>query len=378
MTTRHLGLVAGALLSVAGVGHAGDPKPQAEPPSPVVVRIAFQDGFLKQLNAGPGRCGMWTTQFPRVPDWTPPANQLPINAVSFLCERTPEGVKVAIGALRGSPHQKEDAIASVHVTRTRPVVVNEMRAFGILPLTLSLIDVPRPGLAPPKVTIASPRLVWLDASVVETPRATYRVVFQNQGDKAVRGIALEGWRSGRLATSGRRVGRDGAPLIDVAGEFTFDSLVPMGRAAGDGSAAMSPLDELRITAVVWADGSYEGGVAGQNIVVVDHGNRIQVGRAVIELQRATSPAGLRAALNGLSIEVPESLVDATVSALAIAPPVDRKRLQSLLVVALQSIKTEALSNLTEFDRGPQGPGAFEAWIKQTTGRYRGWHDRLLR
>jgi hypothetical protein len=169
MTPRHLGLVAGALLCATGVGRAGEPKPQAEPPAPVVVRIAFQDGFLKQLNAGPGRCGMWTTQFPRVPDWTPPANQLPINAVSFLCELTPDGVKVAIGALRGSPHQKEDAIASVHVTRTRPVVVNEMRAFGILPLTLSLIDVPRPGLAPPKVTIASPRLVWLDASVVERP-----------------------------------------------------------------------------------------------------------------------------------------------------------------------------------------------------------------
>jgi hypothetical protein len=378
MIRRPLDLAAWALLSATVLGQTRGPQAPADPLSPVVVLLSFADGLKKSLNTGPGRCGMWTTQFPRAESWTPPANQLPINALNFACERTPEGAKVAISVLRGSPHQKEDPVATVHVTAAAPVVVDQpLRAVGILPLTLSLTSTPRPGLAPPTVTIASPRVEWVDAAVVMTPRATYRVIFRNRGDKAVRGMAIEGRRAGQLATSGKRVGPEGTALIDAGGEFTLDSFVPLGRPAADGSVPMAPLDEIVVTAVLWADGSYEGGMAGLEMRVADHGNRVMLGRVLGELQRGSgSAAELRAALTGLPIDVSDSMVDECVSQLGLEPPVRRDRIQPLLRVTLQSIKTHALNELAAFERAPQAPGAFEKWVQQTTDRYRRWHERL--
>jgi hypothetical protein len=121
-----------------------------------------------------------------------------------VCTRTPDGVSVAVSVLRGMPPQREDPIATVVVTPTESVVVDQLRAVGVDAIALSLGSVTRSAVPAPAVSTASPLLEVVAVTATEAPRHAYQVLLRNRGPNAVRTLAIEADRNGRPVLSTRR------------------------------------------------------------------------------------------------------------------------------------------------------------------------------
>jgi hypothetical protein len=352
------------------------------PPPPNAVVVTYADGFRAPLRIGQAGCGGWTPKFPRVAAWTPQPNELPVSAINYRCERTAAGVRVAVSVFRGSPHQQEDPIATVLVTPGQNVLVYQLKAVGVEPVTLSLGHIAEAVIAPPKVGVPSPLREIVEVTVISAPPARYRVLLRNRAAKAVRGISIEGAREGQRVIGARRVGREGAMLIDVGGDFALDVNVPVTRPAADGSIGAAPLDRIQITAVVWSDRTLDGGVEGINAMVADFGDRLGLAQVLAVLQRPATPAAapnardLRAALGALPIDVTDAMIDDAHAHVPSAIGINQDRVATLLRVSLQGIKKMALDDLAAFESAPPGAGTLEAWVNTTTGRYVRWLERL--
>jgi len=214
MARLKVAFIVGALLCARVARLDASAQAVAAPPLPDALLVTYADGLRTSIRVGAG-CGMWTPVFPRVASWTPPPDQLPVSAINFACARTPDGVRVAVSVLRGRPHQQEDPIATVVVTPTQPVVVDELRAVGVDAVTLSLGSVTRSAVPTPAVATASPLLEVVAISVTEAPRHMYQFLLRNRAPKAVRTLSIEADRNGRPALSTRRTGREGSPLIEI-------------------------------------------------------------------------------------------------------------------------------------------------------------------
>ncbi len=370
------------VLMLLGYGSAQAAPPTQTPGSPDTVLVTYADGMRSSIRIGVSGCGMWTSTFPRMAPWTPPPGQLPVSALKFACERAPGGIRVTVSVLRGSPHQRDDLIATVLVTPAQPVLVEQLRAVGVNALTLSISSVTPAGeLATPAVGTVSPLLEVAAVSVTPMPLPRYLVLLRNRGPKEARSLAVHTYRGGRLATSSRPRGRDGTALVESGGEYLLNVNVPTSRPAPDGSVALNPLDEIRITAVVWGDGSHDGAAAIEGLLA-DYGYRIQLIRVAGELQRAKStgatPADLRAAFASLSIDVTDAMVNearASIPATA-APGYPRDQVLSLLRIGQSSIKLYVADELKAFEAAPAGAGSFPAWLDTNIERYLKWIERL--
>jgi hypothetical protein len=373
-------LLSRVALGVAVAQAAAPPAPA--PPQTSIVMVTYADGRRTSLQIGATGCTSWTYLFPRVEPWTPPPNQLPLSAIKYVCERASDGVRVAVSVLRGSPSQKEDPIAMVLVRPSQPVIVEELRAVGAQPVTLSLGYVTGAILEPPRVEVVTALIEVLEVSVSTGPVSMNHVLLRNRSTKAVRGIDIQTTRQGRLATSGRRVGRDGSALIDAGQDFVLDMRVPAGRPSPDGSVTLAAPDRIHISAVTWSDGSFEGAFGGINILVSDLGDRHGLTRVVAELQRARSqgvtatPGALRTAIEAVPIDVPDSMIADTRERIPAVRSFANERVASLLRVSMQAMKNAVLSDLAGFESAPRGAGSFEAWLNTTTERYLRWLERL--
>jgi len=327
---------------------------------------------------------MWTPKFPRLASWTPRPDEVPVSAIKFACERTAAGIRVAVSVFRGSPHQREDPIATVLVTPSQAVVVDQLRAVGVEPITLSLGHVTESSVPLPTVGAVSPLIEVLEVKVSSGPPPRYHALLRNGAAKAVRSIAIEATRGDQLVMSARRTGREGAALIEVAEHHVLETPVPVARPAADGSVAVAPIDRIHIVAVTWSDGTYDGTVAGINSLVSDYGDRLGLTKVLVPM-RLTGSAGaglkasdLRAAFLGVPIEVTDAMIDETRARVPSAQGLNRDRIAVLLRVSVQAMKRVALDDLAAFESAPAGAGTFEAWLNTTTDRYVRWSERLGR
>jgi hypothetical protein len=361
----------------ASAGLAQDP---SGPAPSVVLVVTYVDGRQTPLRVG-ARCGAWTPMFPRLREWTPPPNEVPVSAINYACEQTREGVRVVVSVFRGSPRQSEQPIATVLVTPGKPVVVEQLRAVGIAPVTLTVTTMTTPEVIAPKARTASAQLEVVDVTVTQAPAPRIRVLLRNRSLKAVRSIAIQSTRGGLLSQSARRVGREGDALIPPASDFVLDWAVPLASPAADGSVSASAIDLIDIVAVVWSDGTFEGNLQGVHSLVSDYVDRWQLGLVLAALQRPTEggtpqASELRSALESLSITDTPALISDIQSRVPGAVSMQRGDVASLVRVSLTGVRKMALDDLARFETAPPGAGSLADWLATTIDRYRRWFDRL--
>jgi hypothetical protein len=371
-----------AVLLAAPQARAGA-QVKLDPAGTVAVVVTYADGRRMPITVGPNSGGAWTPLFPRVASWTPPANQQPVGAIKFACLRTSAGVSVAVSVFRGSQRQQDEPIKTVLVTPDQAVVVgDELRAVGVEAVTLTLASLTTSDVAAPSVVVASTEIEVVDVVVAASPVPKYTVSLRNHSTKAVRAIAIEASRAGRLALSARRFGHEGDVLIAPGGSYVLDMPVPVARPAPDGSVNTAPIDRIDIAAVIWSDESYDG-KAGPALssLISDYGDRLQLARVLSELQRvraagaAATVSELRAALLSLAVDVTDAMIDDARSRPANVAAMSRDQTASALRVSLASIKKTVLDDLTDFESGRIAPGAFQGWMNTTIDRYQRWFDR---
>ena len=377
---RRIGTAVAVSVVVSAPAAARGQQPTLDPQRAVALVVTYADGRRAPLIVGTTTGGATTSTFPREPSWTPPANQLSVDAIKFECLRTTEGVRVAISVFRGSQRQQDEPIKTMLVTPAQSVTVDaELRAVGVQPVTVSVMPIVVPELRAPEVTVPSPQVEVAGVRVTTTPFSGYVITLRNRSTKAVRSIEIAPMVGGRVGQTTRRAGREGQALIVPGTTYQIIWQLSVGLSASGGVAPIS-LDQMLITTVRWADGTYEGDAATAAYDdVFDKGTKAQLAAVVAALERAqvsgqaATPAGLRDVLSGLPVTASNAMVE---EARAIAGSLSPAQIMRAIELALQQVKTNVLADLAEFESGRATLGVFQGWINTEHDRYQRWLERL--
>jgi hypothetical protein len=298
--------------------------------------------------------GMWTPKFPRIDGADTPREGVPLTTLDVRHVVDGRDVVVTVSLSYGGPRKNEVKVATVRVAPDRPVQVNELRAFGVEPITLSIVPIPATVEYAPEVLSVSGQ-VEARAETVGPNASAYRVVVRNRSSLALMWFHFKAYRDDRTAISGRPRGKRNVPLIPPNGEHTFEvTSSSSGELSGDSPGAWQPLDRIEITSLLWQDGLVEG----------DPEPALQQGWF------DTSKAMHIRALMTLLRDARERSIASLRSEIARAMTFD---------IETQQLRDSLLADLDALERTQRsGDGQdFETWLTRTIAECRQWVARIV-
>jgi hypothetical protein len=112
-------------------------------------------------------------------------------------------------------------VVTVRISPDDPVHVNELRTYGVEPITLSLTAIPATvAYAPEAVSVSG--YVDVRAEALGPNVSAYRVVVTNRSPFALMWFQFKAYRSDRTAISGRPRGKRNLPLMLPNANYTFE------------------------------------------------------------------------------------------------------------------------------------------------------------
>src|SRR3954467_2432795 len=123
---------------------------QSPPPKTDTTRglsIQYADGHT---TTSPVRRtgGMWTGSFPRIAGADTSREGVPLTTLDVKHAIEGAEVVVTVSLYYGGPGQRGVKVATVRLPQAEPVRVDELRAYGVEPITLSLVAIePAPAYA---------------------------------------------------------------------------------------------------------------------------------------------------------------------------------------------------------------------------------------
>ena len=361
---RHLHIVAAWFLSFFAGG-----SPAAAQPADGIRALAVQyaDGRTTNTVLSPTGRVSWTPTFPRVPGADTSRDGLPLTALQF--EEAVDGPRriVTIALLYGSPHQARVQVATVPLNDDRLVRVAELEGYGVKPVALSIVTLPRPAVHLPSITTPSSQLeVNIDVTDGDVP--LYRVVVTNRSSQAVMGYSFKAYRGDVISISGSPHGAGHVPLIPPGEKQVATYPIAANGNRGSTPNVWLPLDRFVITSVTWSDGVVEGDPKpAATTSSVEAGTAEQLVR-VIALIRVAA---------GSPEAHPLPQLRADIAALPIAvSPQESPGARSLMAVGMQNAKNAALNDIDEFLKTP-AETPYATWLASMAAKYGAWRNRLL-
>jgi hypothetical protein len=365
-------LIAAAVLPEAFAGQA---PPRAEPaPATVALVERWPNGRVIYELTGPRRASMWTPVFPRVDGYKPPEGAKPVHAVQFTRTLVGEAIRVEVSVLLGSTEQPGVPVATVSISPGSEVVVDQLIAFGVQPVTLSMVDVAPLTPFVPTVVSVSPAIEVANVDVRNAPYPGYRITLRNLGDQAVSNIHVESfYGGGDKALSALKRTDDGRPMMQPGERYAFDLNLTTG-GAGDvstsGAFTPRPIEVIELDSVRWADGTHHGNPPFAHMepaIESRAGRKLQL-RRIIDVLRQTlaernaGPELLAAAANRLG-----ALPDAEPDQLEAA----KAAMRATKAAVVLDVERFAADHAT-----PPDTAAVVAWLTHVLARYEGWLARL--
>jgi hypothetical protein len=336
---------------------AASASPQAQPPKTDTTRglsIQYADG---RVSTGPVRRtgGMWTAAFPRIDGADTSRNGLPLTTLDVKHVVDGANVVVTVTLYYGGPGQHGVTVAEVRLPQDEPVRVDELRRYGVEPITLSLVALPPSTAYAPDVFSVSGQLA-ARAEAVGGNVSAYRVVITNRSTQPLMWVQFKAYRANRLAILGRPKGKRNLPLIQPNAEYTFQiTNSTAGLEAADGSETWQPLDRIELTALMWQDGMVEGDAA-----TAAEQQRFDLRRAAqIESLLALLRAAPGRPLTSLRAEITQSMTFDLET---------RRARDSILEELDRFVQSQSASTAPEF----------RAWLSRTIPEYEQWLARIAR
>jgi hypothetical protein len=350
-----ISLAAGAGVSAPALA-AG--RAQAREEEPRALAVTFSDGQVhRRLIHGPG--GSWTPKFPRRPN---PPDQQGLKLAALQFDHAPKGdsVSVSVSLRYGSPTQKIVPVATVTVG-TVPVVVNELEAFGVDPITLTVVPV---AVVPPVLPAVSSASSKLNASIEPLSQVVpqFAVVLRNEADRAVMAVSVRFYADGKEMGKGRFKTNLDTPLIAPGATYRRTIVVSNSDAAPPGGEWVPrSFDRLEIAGVLWDDGLVEGDPAlGPSEAALSAGRARQLDVAIETLKRA------------LAAEPPldAATLRASIERMHVAGGSPGTEMQGML-----QVKDTLLKELAALDSAA-GSQALQTWIAEAITRCSAWRRRI--
>ncbi len=330
---------------------------QVQPPKTDTSRglsIQYADG---QISTGPVRRsgGMWTATFPKIAGADTSRGGIPLTTLDVKHAVDGADVVVTVSLFYGGPGQNGVKVATVRLSRDEPVPVNELRAYGVEPIILSLVPIAATVAYAPEVVSVSPQLIVRGEAVGPNVSA-YRVVVTNRSALPLLWLQFKAYRGDRLAILGRPRGKRNLPLVQPGAEYSFEVTTSTGGLeAADRSETWRPLDRIEITSLMWQDGVVEGdpaSAAEQRRVDLNRAAQLETLLALLRGARGRSIVGLRDQI-----------------AKGMTSDLETRRARDSMLADLDAFVAA--------QKSPDGPD-FGAWLTRTIAEYEPWLARISR
>lgn len=314
------------------------------------LTIQYADGRVMTRPLRPSGF-MWTAAFPRIAGAETARDGVPLSTLDVRHVVDGRDVVVTVSLFYGGPTRNGVKVATVRVSPDAPVQVNELRAYGVEPITLALVAIPATmAYAPEAVSVSGQ--VDVRAEAVGPNVSAYRVVVTNRSPLALVWLQFNAYRGDRLAITGRPRGKRNLPLVLPNAEYTFEvTASSTGRASED---TWEALDRIEITSLLWQDGLVEG----------DPGPAVEQRR--FDTSRAAQIRALLTLLRGAREDEIASL----------RPQIARAM---TFDVETQQGRDSVLADLDAFERTHRSRDDqdFERWLTRTITEYQQWLARIV-
>jgi hypothetical protein len=377
---------AGCLVALVPAGSAGSRDWSGEGQGVRAIAVTYADGRRTDSTIGERGRVSWTPVFPRVSGATTARDGLPLNALQFEEALDGQDLVVTLALLYGSPHQRRVPVATVRVTEDRPVRVDELEAFGVQPIVLSIVRLPLAQLHLPSVSSPSSQLdVQVDADSAGVPEYRFRIV--NRSTQAVTSLAYRAYRGNTPSVSGHPRGPARTALIAPGETYTLRFPAAANGNRRTAADAWLPMDRFVITAVLWSDGLIEGDPApAASERALDAGTANQLERAIALLRAAAAapgshpPGALRSDVAALAVDVTADEVAAARASLPDPTVLASDALRSAMRSGMQNVKNAVLNDLDEFTAVDHTarPAAYGEWLAAMVAKFDGWRQRITR
>ncbi|HEX7771108.1 MAG TPA: hypothetical protein VF435_01730 [Pyrinomonadaceae bacterium] len=238
--------------------------PRAEGPPPLLLEVianpARPPGY-SNVNA-PTELGKWLmiSDFVRLPGSTPLSP--PIRWVKLEPQFNGETAAVRVTLLRGVRGvEREDFVGIYQLGIGEEKTLNDLRAVGIEPFKITLLDTVPPLPPPPALVNDTKAIEIVSVRSENSPNPAYLITLRNLSDKNVVALGLDTTFDGRPGPTALFRGEEDRPLIKAGDtiEQYVHALMPRRTAAGFVPSAASSTT-VRIRSVVFSDLSNEGDV----------------------------------------------------------------------------------------------------------------------
>jgi len=314
------------------------------PASNVVITITFANGRVVTQQVG-RRGETWVPTVPPLTGPLPSKAGQTLSGLGVTYQAEGQVVVATVFLTYGSPIASRVTVATLPVTAV-PAVVNELRTYGVLPVTLSLAPLVGGSMRTPDVNSVSKAL-----TVTVTPLppggSRYRVSIANTSSRTADAIRLDGYRGGAVVISSLQRGPHAEPAVGPGASATY--ILPGGGSAGGASGPLEPLERIAVTTVVWQDG-FEG----------DSGMADDIRKFRVEERRA-----LERVLPVLKQSAGQS-VEELRSRLSALPTANDAGMGRIMRVLLADLTRAA------------GPLPLDSWLTSTIPIYEQWLARLSR
>ena len=324
---------------------------------------------------------VWVTRFVRIPG---AQTGKPIEAIKLEPHYNGETAGVRITLLRGEKgFDQEDLVGIYHVGIGEQKVINDLRAAGVEPFSITLLNTVPPLPPPPTFENQTKSVEVASVRSENTPKPAYIVTFRNGSEKKLLALRIDVTRKGRRISSSLYHNEDGRIIIEPGGtgERYLAVVTPERTATGfvPGAAATNT---IVIRGAVFADMTFEGDVElACSLEAMKMGRRLWLQQVLPFIDEELSkPAAdsiaaareFKAKFSTLNYEFDENDRNRASSiSTACAKPIEMAEMGPNL------LKLKLLRDLDEIiDNRPSPPLNFKAWLENRRTYYKAWLARL--
>ena len=357
--------------------------PRAEGPPPLLLEIVANPALPPGYSSvnGPTELGKFVLipHFVRVPGSSQPSP--PVRWVKVEPQFNGETAAVRVTLLRGSKGiEQEDVVGIYRLGIGETKTLDVLRAVGIEPFTITLLDTVPPLPPPPALVNETKSIEIVSVRAENSPSPAYIITLRNLSEKNVWGVGVDLTYDGRPATVGFLEADEDRPLIEPGGVVEKYVRVLMSRHTPTGyvPSAASAIT-LRLRSVVFSDLSYEGEVKDACIIESgSFGRKAYLTQALSlldsQLAAETVTDNVEAAKQFKEkVEALRYEVDAKAS--AVSPGC-----QDVAQHVLDTANFEKLLMLRDLDQiintRPRPPFSFRAFMETRRTKYKAWLARL--
>lgn len=125
----------------------------------------------------------------------------PIQAVRLESQYNGETAEIRVTLLRGATgFNQEDLIATYHIGIGEQKTIKELRAAGVEPIKITLLNTVPSLPPPPAFENLTKSIEIISIQVENVPNPAYKIIFRNLSDKTVRALRVDTISDGRTAT----------------------------------------------------------------------------------------------------------------------------------------------------------------------------------